>query len=84
MWHQDPVSKKWNSGWVKESAAEPNSLYIETEEGVTYQKNHNFLKPRQVPQMDTTKNDYSNNLGWSGNVQNSLQNEEKYKRDSTN
>ena len=74
MWHQDPVSKKWNSGWVKEPAAEPNSFYIETEEGVTYQRNRNFLKPRQIPQMDATKNDYSNNLGWSGNVPNCLQN----------
>ena len=73
MWHQDPVSKKWNSGWVKESAAEPNSFYIETEEGVTYRRNRNFIKPRQVPQMDMTENDYSNNLGWSGNVSNSLQ-----------
>ena len=72
VWHQDPVSKKWNSGWVKEPAAEPNSFYIETEEGVTYRRNRNF-KPRQVPQVDATENDYSNNLGWSGNNPNSLQ-----------
>ena len=73
MWHQDPVSKKWNSGWLQESEAEPNSFYVETEEGVTYPRNHNFLKPRQISQMDVTKNDYSNNLGWFGNNPNSLQ-----------
>ena len=66
MWHQDPQTKNWNSGWIIEKAKEPNSFHIESEEGATYRRNRNFLKPKQVPRLDTTKNDYSN-LGWSGN-----------------
>ena len=37
---------------------EQNSFLIETDNGMTYQRNRNFLKPRQVPSVP--KNDYSN------------------------
>ena len=60
VWHQDPQTKNWNSGWIIEKSKEPNSFHIESKEGATYRRNQNFLKPRQVPHLDTTKNDYSN------------------------
>ena len=65
-------SKQEMEFWM--TAAEPNSFCVETEEGVTHRRNRNFIKPRQVPQMDATENDYSHNLGCSGNIPNSLEN----------
>ena len=36
IWIQDPVSKKFNPGSIKEKAAEPNSYWVELN-GVEYQ-----------------------------------------------
>ena len=29
VWIQDPASKKWNPGSIKEKATEPNSYWVE-------------------------------------------------------
>ena len=48
IWHQDPQTKKWNSGVIIESLKKPYSFIIESDNGVTYRRNRNFLKPHQV------------------------------------
>ena len=64
IWYQDPHSKKWNSGWIKEKLQEPHSHKNETEDGVNYRRNRNYIKPRQVP--FTMQNEHS--TGWSGKL----------------
>ena len=36
VWIQDPASKKWNPGFIKEKATEPNSYWVELN-GAEYQ-----------------------------------------------
>ena len=51
VWIQDPASKKWNPGSIKEKATEPSSYCIEL--NVTeYRRNKNFIKPRQTQDID--------------------------------
>ena len=51
IWIQDPASKKWNPGSIKEKATEPNSYWVELN-GTEYQRNTNFIKPRQTQDID--------------------------------
>ena len=51
VWIQDPVSKKWNPGSIKEKATEPNSHWVELN-GTEYQRNTNFIKSRQTQDID--------------------------------
>ena len=53
VWIQDPASKKWNPGSIKEKATEPNSYWVELN-GTEYQQNTNFIKPRQTQDIDPT------------------------------
>ena len=46
VWIQDPASKKWNPGSIKEKATEPNRA--------EYQRNTNFIKPRQTQDIILT------------------------------
>ena len=45
VWIQDPASKKWNPGSIKEKATEPNSYWVELN-GAEYRRNTNFIKHR--------------------------------------
>ena len=45
IWIQDPTSKKWNPGSIKEKATELNSYLVELN-GAEYRRNTNFIKPR--------------------------------------
>ena len=51
VWIQDPASKKWNPGSIKEKAREPNSYWVELN-GAEYRQNTNFIKPRQTQDID--------------------------------
>ena len=51
VWIQDPASKKWNPGSIKEKATEPNSYWVELN-GTEYRRNTNFIKPRQTQDID--------------------------------
>ena len=47
IWHQDPHTKKWIPGTIQEFCKEPNSYILKSENGATYRRNRNFIKPRQ-------------------------------------
>ena len=51
IWIQDPASKKRNPGSIKEKATEPNSYWVELN-GTEYQRNTNFIKPRQTQDVN--------------------------------
>ena len=51
VWIQDPASKKWNPGSIKEKATEPNSYWVELN-GAEYRWDTNFIKPRQTQDID--------------------------------
>ena len=51
FWIQDPGSKKWNPGSIKGKATEPNSYWVKLN-GTEYQRNTNFIKPRQTQDVD--------------------------------
>ena len=51
VWIQDPASKKWNPGSIKEKATEPNSYWVELN-GTEYRRNTNFMKPRHTQDVD--------------------------------
>ena len=51
VWIQDPSSKKWNPGFIKEKATEPNSYWVEIN-GTENRRNTNFIKPRQTQDID--------------------------------
>ena len=51
VWIQDPASKKWNPGSIKEKATEPNSYWVEPN-STEYRRNTNFIKPRQMQDID--------------------------------
>ena len=48
IWHQDPHTKKWIPGIIQEFCKEPNSYILKSENGATYRRNRNFIKPRQA------------------------------------
>ena len=47
IWHQDPNTKKWIPGIIQEFCKEPNSYILKSQNGATYRRNRNFIKPRQ-------------------------------------
>ena len=51
IWIQDPTSKKWNPGSIKEKATEPNSYWVELN-SAEYRRNTNFIKPRQTQDVN--------------------------------
>ena len=51
IWIQDPASKKWNPGSIKEKATEPNSYWVELN-GAEYRWNTNFIKPRPTQDIN--------------------------------
>ena len=52
IWHQDPHTKKWNTGTIHEELEEPHSYTIQDSAGQYYRWNQNWIKPRQVNKTD--------------------------------
>ena len=52
IWHQDPHTKKWNTGTIYEDLEEPHSYTIQDSAGQYYRSNWNWIKPRQVNETD--------------------------------
>ena len=52
IWHQDPHTKKWNTGTIHEELEEPHSYTIQDSAGQFYRQNQNRIKLRQVDEMD--------------------------------
>ena len=52
IWHQDPHTKKWNTGTNYEELEEPHSYNIQDSAGQYYRRNQNCIKPRQVDETD--------------------------------
>ena len=48
IWYQDPSTKRWNTGTVREKLDEPQSYSIDADNGAIYRRNRNSLKPRQT------------------------------------
>ena len=51
-WHQDPHTKKWNTGIIHEELEEPHSYTIQDSARQYYRQNRNWIKPRQVDETD--------------------------------
>ena len=54
IWHQDPHTKKWNTGTIHEELEEPYSYTIQDSARQYYRRNWNWnwIKPRQVDETD--------------------------------
>ena len=52
IWHQDPHTKKWNTGTIYEELEEPHSYTIQDSAGQYYRRNRNWIKLRQVDETD--------------------------------
>ena len=52
IWHQDPHTKKWNTGTIYEELEEPYSYTIQDSARQYYRRNRNWIKPRQVDETD--------------------------------
>ena len=52
IWHQDPHTKKWNTGTIQEELEEPHSYTIQDSTGQYYRQNRNWIKLRQVDKTD--------------------------------
>ena len=52
IWHQDPHTKKWNTGTIHEELEEPHSYTIQDSAGQYYRWNRNWIKPRPVDETD--------------------------------
>ena len=48
IWHQDPHTKKWNTGTIHEELEEPHSYTIQDSAGQYYRWNRNWIKLRQA------------------------------------
>ena len=46
IWHQDPHTKKWNTGAIHEELEEPHSYTIQDSARQYYRRNWNWIKPR--------------------------------------
>ena len=53
VWIQHPASKQLNPGSIKEKATKQNSYWVELN-GAEYQRNTNFIKPRQTPDINSS------------------------------
>ena len=52
IWHQDPHTKKWNTGTIYEELEEPHLYTIQDSARQYYRWNRNWIKPRQVDKTD--------------------------------
>ena len=52
IWHQDPHMKKWNTGTIHKELEEPHSYTIQDSARQYYRQNRNWIKLRQVDEMD--------------------------------
>ena len=55
IWHQDPHTNRWNSGRTHEQLEKPHSYTLQDSEGKFYQRNRNWIKPRQVDILDAAE-----------------------------
>ena len=55
---QSPITKRWFPATIKALCPEPRSSQIETQEGITYRRTQNHLKPFKSHQMIQTKEQY--------------------------
>ena len=55
---QSPINKRWFPATIKALCPEPRSYQIETQEGITYRKTQNHLKPFKSHQKTQTKEQY--------------------------
>ena len=52
IWHQNPHTKKWNTGTIYEELEEPHLYTIQDSAGQYYRQNQNWIKLRQVDETD--------------------------------
>ena len=50
--HQDPHTKKWNTGTIHEELEEPHSYTIQDSARQYYRRNRNWIKPRPEDETD--------------------------------
>ena len=55
---QSPITKRWFPATIKTLCPEPRSYQIETQEGITYRRAQNHLKPFRSHQKTQTKEHY--------------------------
>ena len=55
---QSPITKRWFPATIKALCPEPRSYQIETQEGITYRRIQNHLKPFKSHQKTQTKEQY--------------------------
>ena len=55
---QSPITKRWFPATIKALCPEPRSYQIETQEGITYRRTQNHLKPFKSHQTTQTKEQY--------------------------
>ena len=55
---QSPITKRWFLATIKALCPEPRSYLIETQEGITYRRTQNHLKPFKSHQKTQTKEQY--------------------------
>ena len=55
---QSPITKRWFPATIKALCPEPRSYQIETQEGITYRRTQNHLKPFKSHQKTQTKEQY--------------------------
>ena len=52
---QSPITKRWFPATIKSLCPEPRSYQIETQEGITYRRTQNHLKPFKSHPKDSNK-----------------------------
>ena len=55
---QSPIIKRWFPATIKALCPEPRSYQIETQEGITYRRTQNHLKPFKLHQKTQTNEQY--------------------------
>ena len=55
---QSPITKRWFPATIKALCPEPRSYQLETQEGITYRRTQNHLKPFKSHQTTQTKEQY--------------------------
>ena len=55
---QSSITKRWFPAIIKALCPEPRSYQVETQEGITYRRTQNHLKPFKSPQKTQTKEQY--------------------------
>ena len=55
---QSPITKRWFPATIKALCPEPRSYQIETQEGITYRRTQNHLKPFKLHQKTQTNEQY--------------------------